>query len=120
MVKCQDSRVIWNEYVELNIRAPDVQEDIPDVILYLSGDSSDALARICFKRIKAQSLLDQNGKAFDIQNYILEEDKSIDALDDEQFPGIIQACIKLYSKDPLDDFSPDRFLSHDQYTEYLL
>lgn len=89
MVKCKDARAIWNEYLELNIRAPDVQDDIPDVILYLQGDSSDALSRVSFKRIKAATLLDCNGKAFDIQNYILEEDKSIDALDDEQFPGII-------------------------------
>jgi hypothetical protein len=50
--------VIWNEYLELNIRAPESFEDIPDVILYLGGDSGDALSRICFKRIKASALID--------------------------------------------------------------
>jgi hypothetical protein len=51
---------------------------------------------------------------------VLEEDKSIDALDDEQFPGIIQARIKLYTTDPKDDFSGSIFKDQSNYTEYLL
>lgn len=88
------------------------------MILYLAEDPIDSMARFCFKRIKASSLLDINGKDFKIDNIILEEDKAIDALDDEQFPGILQACIKLYTKEPSDDFAPTRF-KHNE-TEYLL
>jgi hypothetical protein len=48
--------------LELNIRAPETLEDIPDVILYLQGDSGDPLTRVCFKRIKAASLMESCGK----------------------------------------------------------
>jgi hypothetical protein len=117
-VECINSRATWNQYLELSIRAPETQEDIPDVILYLAEDPNDSTSRFCFKRIKAASILDINGKDFKIENYILEEDRAIDALDDEQFPGIIQACMKLYSKEPTDEFLPSRFKQ--QESEYLL
>ena len=53
-----------------------------DVIIYLATSKNPG-DRICFKRIKAKDLLDVNGRTFDIQNYVLEEDKSIDPRDDE-------------------------------------
>ena len=62
--------------------------------------------RICFKRIKAKDILDTNNKKFAIEKYLMEEDKSLDMLDDEEFPGIIFARIKLYSHDPEDVFLP--------------
>jgi len=116
--ECVNSRATWNQYLELNIRAPETQEDIPDVILYLADDPIDPMARYCFKRLKAASLLDVNGKDFKIDNVVLEEDKAIDALDDEQFPGILQTCLKLYTKEPSDDFAPTRFKQNE--TAYLL
>ena len=75
---------------------------------------------ICFKRLKAKDLLDISGRKFDIQSYLLEEDKSVDKLDDEEFPGIIYARIKMYSKDAEDDFPKDLFKGIDAYTDYLL
>jgi len=89
VVSNENSRAIWNQYIpDLNIRAPESQEDIFDVIIYLAKSQNNA-DRICFKRIKACDLLDTNGKTFDIENYLFEEDKSIDPLDDEQFPGMV-------------------------------
>jgi hypothetical protein len=38
-VKNKSSRALWNEYIELSIRAPESIDDIPDVILYLVGDA---------------------------------------------------------------------------------
>ena len=103
------------------MRGPETWEDIPDVILYLAEDPNDSMARVCFKRIKASTLLDINEKKFDIENYVLEEDKALDALDDEQFPGILQACLKIYTKDPSDEFLPDRVKSSEvYYKDYLL
>jgi hypothetical protein len=52
--------------------------------------TSDSVAdRICFKRIKAIDILDTNNANFDIKTIVLEEDKSLDMLDDEQFPGMV-------------------------------
>lgn len=83
MVRNENSRAIWNAYLpELTIRAPDIYEDIYDVIIYLSTSKLPS-GRICFKRLKAKDLLDVSGKKFEIENYLLEEDKSIDPLDDE-------------------------------------
>lgn len=70
------------------IRAPENLEDIYDVIIYLAFDEKPG-SKICFKRLKAADLMDVNGKKFEIENYLLEEDKSMDRLDDEMFPGII-------------------------------
>lgn len=67
---------------ELIIRAPETFEDIYDVIIYLAT-SDNPSDRICFKRIKAKDLLDVSGRKFDIETFLLEEDKSIDPLDDE-------------------------------------
>lgn len=67
---------------DLIIRAPEVVEDIYDVIIYLALDDKPG-SKICFKRIKAADLLDINGKKWEIENYLLEEDKSVDKLDDE-------------------------------------
>jgi hypothetical protein len=66
----------------------------------LTGHPKDNKARICFKRIKASELLDKNDKDFSIQNYLLEEDKALDKLDDEQFPGMLYARMKIYTEDP--------------------
>ena len=121
-VKCEESRAIWDQELELKIRGPESPEDISDVILYLATDPVDCLERVTYNRIKAASLLDSAGKAYTIENYVLEEDRSLDRLDDEEFPGILQARIKLYSTNPTDELKgealfPDRELN---YTEYLL
>jgi C2 domain/FerI (NUC094) domain len=121
-VENDNSRAIWNEMLDLKIRGPENPDDISDVILYLTTDANDPITRVSFKRIKAATLLDTNGKKFEIENYIFEEDKSLDKLDDEQFPGIIQARIKLYSTNTTDVIPPPEklFKSQDDYTKYLL
>ena len=105
---------------DLIIRGPENPEDIYDVIIYLSTSLDDYRERICFKRLKAADLLDINHKKFDIESYLLEEDKALDPLDDEEFPGMIFARIKLYSKDFEDEFPETIFKSLENYTEYLL
>lgn len=68
IVKCENSRAVWNEYITLTIRAPDIVEDIFDIILYLSS-SHNLSDRVCFKRIKAKDLLksQDNNKQFSIE-----------------------------------------------------
>ena len=120
VVKNDNSRAIWNQYLpDITVRAPEQQEDIYDVIIYLATSMNNA-DRICFKRIKAKDLLDVNNRKFDIESFLLEEDKSIDPLDDEEFPGIVQMRIKLYSKDVEDTFPKDLFKPLSTYTDYLL
>lgn len=100
VVKNDNSRAVWNEMLsDLTIRAPENIEDIYDIIVYLAT-STNSKDRICFKRFKAKELLDTSGRTFDIESFLLEEDKAVDPLDDEEFPGIIFARIKLYAKDP--------------------
>lgn len=69
---------------DLIFRGPDLscQDQLYDVIIYLAT-SENPSDRICFKRFKAKDLLDANHKKFEIENIVLEEDKSIDPLDDE-------------------------------------
>ena len=67
---------------DMVFRAPDEPEDMYDVIIYLSTSDNNA-DRICFKRIKAKELLDSEGRTFDIERILLEEDKSVDPLTDE-------------------------------------
>jgi len=54
-------------------------------------------------------LLDKNGRNFEIENFLLEEDKAVDPLDDEQFPGMVFARVKMYSKDPTDNIPKNIF-----------
>lgn len=99
VVKNDNSRAIWNQMLpDLKIRAPEVPEDIYDVIIYLALDEKPG-SRVCFKRIKAADVLNTKGKKFEIESFLLEEDKSMDRLDDEQFPGIIFARVKMYAKE---------------------
>jgi len=83
IVKNENSRAVWNEYMpDLTIRGPESAEDIYDVIIYLAFDNKPG-SRVCFKRLRAIDLLDITGKKFEIESYLLEEDKSMDRLDDE-------------------------------------
>lgn len=61
---------------DLIIRAPENPDDIYDVIIYLSTSLNDYRDRICFKRLKASTLLDTSSKKFEIESYLLEEDKA--------------------------------------------
>lgn len=119
VVPNDNSRAVWNEYLDILFTAPETHEDIYDVIIYLAADHNNS-TRACFKRLKAKDLLDVNKKKWQIEKYLLEEDKALDKLDDEQFPGIIQARIKIYSHDPEDEFPNDLFKGDDDYVDYLL
>lgn len=50
----------------------------------------------------------------------MEEDKSLDRLDDEQFPGMIYARMKIYTKDAEDAFPKDLFMGNVGYEDCLL
>ena len=67
MIKNDNSRAVWNEFLpDLEVIAPEVPEDIFDVILYLGTSVDDPRDRICFHRIKASTLLDTADKKFEI------------------------------------------------------
>jgi len=118
VVKNNNSRAVWNQYMpDLYVKGPDNIDDIYDVVVHLatSDNNND---RICFKRFKAKDLM--GSKSFEIERYLFEEDKSRDALDDEQFPGMLFARIKMYQGDPSDKFPKDIFKPQTDYKEYLL
>lgn len=102
IVKNDNSRAVWDVLLpDMLIKAPDNTEDIYDVIIYLAT-SVNVSDRICFIRLKAKDLLDiaVPPRSFDvIDKFLLQEDKSLDMLDDEEFPGMVYARIKLYAKD---------------------
>lgn len=62
---------------DLIIRSSANEKDIYDVIIYLAT-SENVSDRICFKRLKAKDLLESNNRTFDIETFLLEEDKSLD------------------------------------------
>jgi hypothetical protein len=91
--------VTWNELIDFNIRGPSNHEDIPDIFVYLIGSNNDVpneKHRICFARFKAKALLDKED--FTIEKYFFQEDKALDKLDDEQFPGMFFARAKIYDR----------------------
>jgi hypothetical protein len=94
VVKNDNSRAVWDMALpDLLIKGPDNAEDIYDVIIYLAT-GVHVTDRICFIRLKAKDLLDVAvpPRSFDvIDKFLLQEDKSLDMLDDEEFPGIIYA-----------------------------
>jgi hypothetical protein len=45
----------------------------------------------------------------------------LDKLDDEQFPGMVYAKIKMYNSKTTDNFDPQRlFLKRENYIKYIL
>mmetsp|Transcript_16057 Transcript_16057/g.15467 ORF Transcript_16057/g.15467 Transcript_16057/m.15467 type:complete len:94 (+) Transcript_16057:375-656(+) len=60
LAKCENSRAVWNEYLpDLVIRGSTNEDDIYDVIMYLATSENHS-DRICFKRIKAKTILEAN------------------------------------------------------------
>jgi hypothetical protein len=55
------SRGVWNEYLDILFTAPEILEDIYDIVIYLAWDKKNG-SKVCFKRLKAIDLLDVKGK----------------------------------------------------------
>ena len=91
----------FNQSLEvISERFPDEEAQIPDIVVYISKDEKKS-HRICYLRIPAKDLI---GSSTDddwaITEYKLFEDKSKDALNDEEFPGYVTMRLKLFKDQP--------------------
>jgi hypothetical protein len=103
---------------DLIIMAPDRRENIPDVFIYLSLKQKKVdKERICYIRLNAEALFNKEWK---IEKFKFVEDISIDALSDEEFPGILFCKIKAYEGNPTDTFESGQLVDMNKYSPYLL
>lgn len=106
----------------MKITAPVDVDQIFDIIIYLAT-STKAKDRICFLRIPAKNRLYSEHPVIEIEKFTLVEDISIDAIGDEEFPGILNMRLTLFDKNPprrqIDDIPP-RNEWHKHYKEYML
>ncbi len=97
-LEVNNSFCIFNEALQpITERFPDDVNQIPDFIIYI-GKNDEKKSRICFKRVPAFAILDQEGEQDDwnMCQIVMKEDTAKDALNDEEFPGIINLRLKLY------------------------
>ena len=78
----------WNEYLTQEVDYPEDDSLVPDICLYICVGKGTDLQPVCFYRIKAKELLAERFKA-PPRWIFFKEDKSIDALDEGQFPGSV-------------------------------
>lgn len=76
----------WGEFLQQEFDYPIDPAQIPDIGIYLCKGKENTLQPICFARFKAKDLLNESFGA-PPQWIMLQEDKSIDALDKGEFPG---------------------------------
>ena len=114
---------LWNySFEDLKISAPADISQVFDVIIYLSS-SQKPQDRIWFLRIPVKDLLYSENKILKIKKYTLVEDISIDAIGDEDFPGIINMRLTLFNKSPPKrekDSLPSENEIKKLYREYIL
>eukprot|EP00604_Paraphysomonas_vestita_P002816 CAMPEP_0174818892 /NCGR_PEP_ID=MMETSP1107-20130205/1828_1 /TAXON_ID=36770 /ORGANISM="Paraphysomonas vestita, Strain GFlagA" /LENGTH=1810 /DNA_ID=CAMNT_0016031457 /DNA_START=453 /DNA_END=5885 /DNA_ORIENTATION=- len=85
-VDCNNGVCDWAEYLTQEFDYPIDSSQIPDICVYLCKGKDNTLQPICYARFKAKDLL--NEKFTSPPKWILlQEDKSIDALDKGEFPG---------------------------------
>ncbi|CAE7652847.1 Dysf, partial [Symbiodinium microadriaticum] len=78
----------WNEFLTQEFDYPVDDSMVPDICVYICVGKGTDLQPVCFHRIKAKDLIGQRFKA-PPKWIFFKEDKSIDALDDGQFPGSV-------------------------------
>lgn len=81
--------VEWNDFDESEkMLLPEDLSQIPDIFLYLCRGEGDNRKPICYRRFTAKELIgDHGGFGKDVGWISMKEDPSIDALEDEVFPG---------------------------------
>jgi hypothetical protein len=76
----------WGEFLQQEVTYPQDLSQVPDIGLYLCKGKENTLQPICYARFKAKDIFDENFSA-PPRWVMLQEDKSIDALDKGEFPG---------------------------------
>jgi len=77
----------WNQYMKSEVLTlPEDLSQVPDIFVYLVKED---LKPVCFTRFKAVDLAKKTLYGFDkkAEWFLLKEDKSIDALMEDEFPG---------------------------------
>ncbi|EGR29640.1 hypothetical protein IMG5_151880 [Ichthyophthirius multifiliis] len=93
-------QVNWNQSLkERKVIFPEDIEQIPDLIFYVADDNSED-SRICYNRLKASKILNTNpdfNPKTDHQTFLLElkEDRSLDLVKDDEFPGFLTVRVSL-------------------------
>lgn len=88
--KDEDGMCRWNELLRSDpIQFPQDYRQIPDIIIYLVNKANKP---VCFRRIKPVAVNKDGDVEFlgfgrDAEWVILQEDKVINAIDDDEFPG---------------------------------
>eukprot|EP00602_Paraphysomonas_sp_CaronLab_P003319 CAMPEP_0185019240 /NCGR_PEP_ID=MMETSP1103-20130426/1865_1 /TAXON_ID=36769 /ORGANISM="Paraphysomonas bandaiensis, Strain Caron Lab Isolate" /LENGTH=1852 /DNA_ID=CAMNT_0027549443 /DNA_START=18 /DNA_END=5573 /DNA_ORIENTATION=+ len=86
--ECNKGVSEWNELLQQEMEYPVDTSQIPDICVYICTGSGSDLQPVCFYRMKAKDLL--KGHFREPPKWIfMKEDKSIDALDDGEFPGSV-------------------------------
>lgn len=89
--ECNKGVCEWSELLKTpseGIEFPVDVNQIPDICVHLCKGKGKDQKAICFSRVKATKLLNENFTG-SCDWILLNEDKSIDALDDGEFPGTI-------------------------------
>eukprot|EP01016_Furgasonia_blochmanni_P049256 TRINITY_DN7455_c0_g1_i2.p1 TRINITY_DN7455_c0_g1~~TRINITY_DN7455_c0_g1_i2.p1 ORF type:complete len:1220 (-),score=269.58 TRINITY_DN7455_c0_g1_i2:385-4044(-) len=80
-------------------------EDCPDIIVYWADENLEE-RRHSFSRIKASSILDRDNPR--PERLRMKEDRSLNLIEDDEFPGSIFAKIQLFSRPPQKSIKLDR------------
>jgi hypothetical protein len=85
-----DGTLIFNENLpDKKVLFPKNVDEIPDVIIYMADDNIED-RRHSFIRVKAKDILDRDIQA---KVFKLTEDRSLDLITDDEFPGFLYANV---------------------------
>lgn len=99
-----NGRAIWYESIpDKRITLPANKDEIPDFIFYYA-DENEEYRRHSFARVKASEILvdAKNQDHIDAKPRVikLKEDRSLDLITDEEFPGFLYVQAHMYSVPP--------------------
>mmetsp|Transcript_31029 Transcript_31029/g.28217 ORF Transcript_31029/g.28217 Transcript_31029/m.28217 type:complete len:446 (+) Transcript_31029:579-1916(+) len=102
---------IYQQLEDKRVNLPVNADEMPDIFVYFQ-DEAKIDRRHSFIRLKAKDFLNPSDDA--VKTFKLKEDKSLDLVTDEEFPGIIYARIQLFGSNP-----PERRPLNHHQTEKL-
>ncbi len=100
----QNGRTKWYESLpDKKVVLPSDIEHCPDIFFYFA-DEDDQLRRHSFVRLKAKDILCSDPESLDRNNkpriLKLREERSLDLLKDDEFPGFLYARVQLFAMTP--------------------
>lgn len=101
-ITISNGRASWFESLEdKRVVFPCNKDEIPDIIIYYA-DANEEDRRHAFSRIKASEVLidSLDQKPFKPRVIKFKEDRSLDLITDDEFPGFLFASINLYAINP--------------------